>query len=276
MLFILQKESEYMDLDVDLLTLRQELKKQKYQHEYTTMGLMDFSDDKIDDKLKDAVVVGTINFVQKYLSKYHHVDNMNPIEVPMEMRLSHLLNRDYSIVTADKIPWQGKYFIKDVSKLKQFSYCGNMEYFMYDGIFDKPTKQFDTNLHLDATHLYQVSSVVNILSEYRVFVVDDDIKGIQFYDGDPTIMPTPDEIKKIKEMVTRYMINKSRPGAYSLDIAVISTKNGRDIAVLEVHPFASVGLYGLYGSFLPMAYRLGLDYYINHNTKMEPSVREES
>ena len=119
--------------------------------------------------------------------------------------------------------------------------------------------------------LYVFSEVKNILSEYRVFVYKDEIKGIQFYDGNPTVMPTPSEINKIQEMVLRYMLDNNRPGAYSLDVAIIETKNEnkRDLMILECHPFTSLGLYGINGSFLPYAYREGLDWYIKHKTPLE-------
>jgi len=263
MQFLLQKSN-----DIDVMVLRGELDKQKYLYEYNFVSIDDIVNNGLSGyDMKNVVPVGSIEFVTKYLKTFHGVNNMNPIEVPTEMRLDKFLNRDYRIVSADEIPKAGRYFIKDVSKLKQFSYCGEMEYFFYDGIFETSDRRFDTKIHLDKEHLYQVSTILDILSEYRVYVFNDEIQGIQFYDGIPTIMPTPDEIKKIKEMINRYILCESRPKAYSLDIAIIRTKNDieRDVAVLEVHPFACLGLYGITGSFLPMAYRMGIDWYLKHN-----------
>lgn len=84
-------------------------------------------------------------------------------------------------------------------------------------------------------------------------------------------MPTPKEISKIKEMVLRYTLNNQRPMAYSLDIAIIETKTeeGRDLMIIECHPFTSLGLYGLVGSFLPYAYKNGVDWYIRYNTPIQ-------
>jgi hypothetical protein len=275
MFFILQKErTNYNNLDIDILTLKQELDKQRYQHEYTYMSINDFDPNIKGYSIKnidEAIPIGSIDFVGAFLKKFHNVENMNPIEVPNELRLDKFLNRKYSIIESSEIPKKGYYFFKDVSKLKNITYTGNMEYLLYDGIFDKPKGKLDTSLHLDKNHLYQVSEVKKILSEYRVFVFEDKFKGIQYYDGDPLVMPTPNELEKLQEMVNRYMLNPTRPKAYSLDIAIIKHNNeyGRDIMILECHPFSSLGLYGVNGSFLPLAYRHGVDWYIKHNTPIE-------
>ena len=273
MFFILQDDKEFNKMDVDMLVLKQELQKQRMLHEYTTQSIHYFDADvhyssKIN--MKEAVPVGSIDFVGQYLKQIHGIDNMNPIEVPNELRMDKFLWRDYRIVGVDELPQKGYYFIKDVSQLKQFTYTGEVSYLFYNGVFDEP-KRFDTRLHLNPNHLFEVSEVVNILSEYRVFISEDKIKGIQFYDGDPTIMPTPDEINKLQEAVIRYSVNPTRPRAYALDIAVIKTKTdiGRDLMIIESCPFASLGLYGLVGSFLPYMYRDGIDWYIKHNTKIQ-------
>lgn len=269
MFFILQKDEDYNDLDVDLITLKQELNKQRFQHQYTHLSIRELDKPLNKINMKDVIPVGSLDFVGKYLKTFHGVENMNPIEVPNELRVDDFLCRKYSIVDSTKLPKTGYHFLKDASCLKQFSYMGDLTYFFYDEIFDEP-KRNDMRLHLNKDHLFVVSEVKQILSEYRVFVDDDNIKGIQFYDGDPLIMPTPDEIKKIRQMVSKYMLNKSRPGAYSLDVAIIKTPNfERDLMILECHPFCCLGLYGISGSFLPYAYRRGLDWYIDHNTPVQ-------
>lgn len=274
MFFILQDDKEFDKLDIELTVLKNELLKQKYVHQFIVKGMDYFENNTIypkDINIKEIIPVGSIDFVSKYLKNVHNIQKMNPIEVPNELRLDKFLGRKYKIVKAEDIPKEGYYFLKDVSELKNFTYSGKMEYFFYDEIFDKPKSKFDTRLHLNKNHLFEVSEVVNILSEYRVCILQDKIQGIQFYNGDPTIMPSPDEIKKIKEMVLRYTLNKSRPGAYALDVAIIKSNNniGRDLIILESCPFTSLGTYGLVGSFLPQMYRQGLDWYIKYNNIIE-------
>jgi hypothetical protein len=186
---------------------------------------------------------------------------MSPIEIPKELRLPHLLLRDYQIVKYADIPKDKYKFVKNVSVLKQPTFIGNT------------SDMFKEGWLVNVNNFYQVSDVLNILSEYRVVVLNDKIYGIQFYDGNPTIMPTPQEIKKIQEMVVRYSADRTGPGAYAMDIAVVKTENeqGRDVALIEVHPFVAVGTYGCRGAFLPNMYRLGVKWYVEHNIAIQNS-----
>ena len=62
------------------------------------------------------------------------------------------------------------------------------------------------------------------------------------------------------------MRDQDRPKAYTMDIAVI---RDRGTAILEVHPWVSVGLYGyMFGGSLPYCYRDGFEYYIKTNKEI--------
>ena len=209
--------------------------------------------------LRDAIPVGSLQFVQKYLKSIHGIDTMDPIEVPKILREERYLLRDYRIYPADKIPKKTLAFIKDVSVLKRPTLISN-------------TKDIDFVVgekFLLPGHLYQVSGVLDIISEYRVIVMDDKVLGIQFYDGDPTVMPNEKDILKIKEMVLRYSISGDRPGAYGMDVAVVRTGSRtepkRDLALIEIQPFVSMGTYGCRGAFLPRLYKKGLEWYLKVN-----------
>ena len=265
MFFLIQKEKDYFSLDIDLLVLKDELDKQKYTNEYTYMTLDELKhSSNFPDKysMKDAVPIGSLDFVSAYLSRFHNITYMTPIEVPNKLRIDDYLCRRYSIIDKYELKTKsGYWFTKAAYKLKAFSHMGLVEQLLYEDVGKEPFLK---------DGLYVFSEVKTILAEYRVFVCDDEITGIQFYDGEPTIMPTIDEIKKIKTMVLRYMLDNTRPNAYSLDVAIIKSDNeiGRDLMVIECHPFTSLGLYGLNGSFLPRAYRHGIDWYIKHNTPL--------
>lgn len=88
------------------------------------------------------------------------------------------------------------------------------------------------NLNLEYIQVRE--RIDNILSEWRVFVYLGDIRGCQFYSGDPLVFPNSD---KIKEIVKKY--NRTED-AYTLDIFI--TPNGTFL--MEVHDFYSCGLYG--------------------------------
>ena len=267
MLYFLQDPAESDALEIEIVELISELKQNNCGHNYQIVNsshFVNYDDSAISRNWirKNAIPVGSIEFVQAFLRKFHGISNMNPIEVPECLRLPHILLRNYKILPYDKIPREGEYFVKDVSKLKNWTYLGSMR-----GLFSPAFSQED----IDKTHLFQVSTPLNILAEYRVIAMGAQIYGIQFYDGDPTIVPTPREINKIKEMVTRYSVVKDRAMAYTMDVAVVRYNNedGRDLALIEVHPFVAVGTYGCRGKFLPRAYDAGLRWYIDHNTQIE-------
>lgn len=212
------------------------------------------------EDIKRAIPVGSIDFVARYLDTVHGITTMSPIEVPRELRNERFLKRDYKIVGYNEIPRTGCYFIKDASKLKQFTFLGETSVLWNDNGKD-----------IVKDHLFVVSEIVDILAEYRVFVSGDNIMGIQFYDGNSLIMPSQSEIHKLQEAVLRYSTNPARPRSYALDIAIIrtDTKEGRDLVVIECCPFTSLGTYGFAGAFLPYMYRDGVEWYIKHNTPMQ-------
>jgi hypothetical protein len=273
MKFWLQNSNESNALNIEIQELVDVIKDQRNNgilaHEYEFIKSDYFSRyEKLliwEDWMRDYTVpVGSIQFVQKYLKEFYDIDHMNPIEVPECLRLPHLLLRDYKIVPYEQIPRNGNYFVKDVSQLKSWTYSGSMTHLF--------SKSFNQKL-IDTSHLFQVSGILDIMAEYRVIVRDTQIIGIQFYDGKPTIMPTPREINKIQEMVARYSMAKDRAIAYTMDVAIVKTKDGegRDLAIIEIHPFVAAGTYGCRGDFLPALYQIGIRWYIDHNTPIHPT-----
>lgn len=116
---------------------------------------------------------------------------------------------------------------------------------------------------MDKTHLYQVSSLINILSEYRVYVFGGEIEQISCYNGDCTVFP---DINLIKRAVNLVNYHEKHLGSYTIDVAV--TEKGT--CLLEIHNFTSCGLYStLWGDNLIYAYKDGIDYLRNDNHKLE-------
>jgi hypothetical protein len=269
MFFLLQKEDKYNGYSIDVLILKNILDREKYLHEYIPFSLDDFYDENkklmkkesYNDKFERAIPVGTIDFVTAWLNIFKGIDKINPIEVPPCLRTDEFLKRKYSIVSKDNIPTQGEYFIKDASQLKVFSYSGRLESFLVDDLWQKPVNEFDTSLRLNPNHLYQVSEVVNILSEYRVYIISGEIEAIAHYNGDPCVFPDVNLIQKANNI---YYIQRDYPTSYSMDIMITN----RGTSICEIHPYTSIGHYNLLnGSNLAYAYRDGMDYIIKHNTK---------
>lgn len=101
-------------------------------------------------------------------------------------------------------------------------------------------------------------STIDILSEWRVYVIDGKIYNISNYDGDSTLLP---DVTLINKMISLFINNEDAPKDFSIDVGV--TKKGT--VVIELHPFAALGLYHtLWDSGLIYAYQHGIEWYINN------------
>ena len=240
--FLLQTKYGKID-DVEVFNARDLIIHSRGLNSYL---LMDYSELKSTNKdFSDWIPIGSLEFVREWLKKYHNISEMRPIEVPEVLRKEKYLGRSYDVVSFDDLELKGYKFIKDIDKLKQFSFTGDL------GNLDKN----DESIFVSQNYL--ISNVVEIMSEYRVFVSDIYIKAIQFYDGDCTVFP---DVSLLREMVGKYYIIQDRPKSYTMDIAVL--KNGRTI-ILEVHPVVSVGTYGYSEYALLNMYKEGIEFYTN-------------
>lgn len=266
MFFILQKEYKE-DYDLDIYIVKQILDKNRYTDEYTIADINEFeSDVEYPKYMKEAIPVGSIKFVEKWLKRFHNIKCINPIEIPINLRKAEFLKRNYQILSKEKIPLSETFFFKDASALKYFSGIVNGERFFRKDIWNSFPKENDPTFYLNPNHLYQVSEVVDIWSEYRIYVQDNKVEAIANYNGDPTIMP---DINIIKKMVLLYSMQNDCPMAYTLDVAI----NEKGTFLLEVHPWISVGLYNsLWSRKLLYAYRYGIDYVLKFNTKIEEFI----
>lgn len=271
MFFLIQKEHENLSLDNRILF--ELIQQEKYLHTYKMIDNKEFFyiNENEEQQLRkkntfpmeyqNAIPLGTIEFTQNYFKIFYGIEKENPIEIPLILRTEEFLKRKYSIISSDKIPKNGYFFIKDVSQLKVFSYTGDMGLFMYNEIFDKPKKN-DYSLHLNKKHLYQVSEVVKILSEYRIFVINNEIYSIDNYDGDVRLFP---DIKLIEKAISLWSTQKNCPKSYSLDVAI--TPHGT--IILECHILFSTGIYStVQGTKFLWGYQDAKDYLVNYNTQL--------
>lgn len=248
MKFLIQNDED-TGLEIETLALKLAIKNSNRNHSYVECSLMD----KFPEE--DFIPFGTIEFVKRYLMQKCGVHNMSPLEVPKILRTDEFLGREYSILSPSEFPTCGYYFVKNASILKQPTYCGNIQ------------KIDESLLCLYDEYKYVVSEQVQILSEFRVFVWGDRIMGIQFYDGYPLALPNPKEVMKIQDMVDAYKKDATRPKAYAMDVAVKNLK--RDLVLIEMCPFTSLGTYGLVGDFLPEMYADGFQWYLDSNNPVE-------
>ena len=262
----------------ELMLVEEKIRQNKYIHDFEKIDISIFYEYEEDsfgeiiktNKLKNAndfpeiykksIPIGSINFISAWLKVFYNIDKENPIEIPPILRTDEFLKRKYSIVTADKLPRTGRYFIKDVSKLKEFTYSGDLEYFLFDEMFEPAKSPYDYSLRINPDHLFQVSEIVNILSEYRVYIIGGKIENIANYNGNVTLFPDVELIKKANDL---YSTQPDYPKSYSMDLMITP----RGTAITEIHNYTSLGHYStLFGDNLLYAYRDGIDYLLKHNT----------
>lgn len=190
----------------------------------------------------NTIPVGSVNFVEKYL-KYLTGEKYKPINVPEVLREEMYLGREYTVGNTinDVENLNTDMFIKDEQKLKGLTSYVSL---------------LNTRDSLSNDTTYILSGKLDILSEYRIFVFKNIIKGIRNYGGSELILPDPLQLSK---MVLSY--ENTAPVAYTLDVAV--TEEGT--YVIEVHDFFSCGLYGFSSSSYPYMLSQWFYEYIKNN-----------
>ena len=244
--FIIQKNQDGT-MSSDCATVCEVLKEQNWLHQGETpyqIQLRTFEAMKRDmfpyltDPDVFEVPVGSIEFVEAYLRKMYGIEKMVPLLVPIQLDIPEYLGRKDALVCSkselrDKASEWGaeEVFLKSASQLK----CD------YTGVYDirKDTLPSDKEMY--------ISEVLNIFSEWRVFVSNERIVGVKHYLGDPWAMP---DKSVVYQMVREYT---DCSAAYTLDVAVAADLySGKpSTVVIEVHPFVSCGLYGFEGKELP-------------------------
>lgn len=195
---------------------------------------------KDDEFIKTCIPIGTIEFVYKFIDTFikpNGSKEIYPLNIPDDLiyyqyTKRHVDNIEINNDIMSRVQWYewmrddalwDTCFIKSNDIIKS----SVNDFYKIDDILDKK---------LIPNGKYQLSECINIVSEYRCFVYNNDLKGIQYYSGDFTKFPNVD---RIYEMID--VFSDSAPQAYTLDIAITDKK---ETVVIEVHEFYSCGLYG--------------------------------
>jgi len=169
------------------------------------------------------IPVGSNEFVHEFLALYG-TPEPKPLNVPAFL-FPRLCRRAYYGQPNEEV-WQNPrgWFIKDADKVK--------------GVVDlspsmcKPTKNYFISERIE-----------NIVSEWRVFVMGGEVRGIRCYQGDEFLVPTKSYIDGVAKTLTSF----GYPDI-SFDVAVAKKEvfNGHKVFphLIEVHDFYSCGLYG--------------------------------
>lgn len=244
-------------LDIELTIVKNLLSHTKYIHTFETISLKDIKN----YTKENAIPIGTIDFVSTYINNVYGIDREIPIEIPIYLQTTEFLKRTYSICDWKQIPRTGKYFLKDISILKEFSSIIDTRFYDIDELFNyKKKSDFDATLVLNKDHLFQISSILPIKSEYRVYVINHKIEAIANYDGDPLLYPDMQLLQKANNLIN---LHEKHLKSYTIDLAV----GDFGTAILEIHNFTSVGLYhSLWGDDLLYAYIDGINYLKDDNS----------
>ncbi len=194
---------------------------------------------------KGWIPIGTVEFVIEYLKTNYGLEP-KPINIPEELRKP--------IFTQRTIFYGDETLLKELNP--KFRYFVKSE----DGI-KKFTDIMYTSQELE-NGKYLYSELVDIESEYRCFVFDNRLVGMQNYSGEFTTFP---DMSDIHSMISEY---KSSPVSYTLDIGVLESG---ETVIIEVHDFFSCGLYGFDDmALLPMMYsRWFIEYLRKNNMNIE-------
>jgi len=176
---------------------------------------------KLTDDLIDDIVylpIGSVEFVETWLSKYYN-KVPEPLNIPIEfLKRKDLLNRRVLYLKGSQIDSR-PCFIKETDKTKGETFLNS------------------DNIKLNPDSYYMISELLDIESEWRGFVYNKKLVGLQNYSGDFTNFPN---VKAIYKMIDLFESTDDVPIAYTIDVCI----SGNRTSLIELHHFYSCGLYG--------------------------------
>lgn len=125
MYFLLQyNDKNYKDIEP--YVIKNLIDEKSRIHDYKCITYAELEDVLKNEELplKEIIPIGSLKFVEKFLSEVHGVKIMNCIEVPKVLRKDRYLKRKYTVLDKENLPTSGYYFLKYASKLKDFTYRG--------------------------------------------------------------------------------------------------------------------------------------------------------
>jgi hypothetical protein len=207
--FIIQTINGKIEHDFSFILLEAIRYHEWYYHEPVSHTL---TDKECPDYIPNATPVGSVEFVSNYLEKHYNL-KPKPRNVPDE--LIKYAGRDV-FNGSEKTIRNKDLFAKSNDQIKGFV------------DFVKPDKKLSPGN-------YQFSEPVMIESEWRGFVFNGELVGLQNYSGEFAFFP---DVNRIHMFIEGF---KTAPIAYTLDIFI--DDRGRTF-VMEIHDFFSCGLYG--------------------------------
>lgn len=176
---------------------------------------------------KYNILVGCIETTNKYFERFG-LPPKRAINIPDELHHPFFLQRKVWTTTM-------KNFRNNVPKLPVFIKPDGRAKEFIAGVMTRPDTVYAFKDVPDDSPVL-LSEVVNMLSEWRCYVINGEVRGVKHYSGDPWLIPD----KHIVQLAVKQW--KSQPSAYAIDFAVL--ENGRT-ALVEANDGWSLGNYGL-------------------------------
>ena len=178
---------------------------------------------------RHTLLVTSIEETKEWFKRMDWIEDPELDTIPKELNLLGFLKRNIKETTLLEVRNMDEcnfpIFIKPLS-LKQFN-AGVISNIHQIGWIEESLK--------DETPII-ISEVLDIVSEYRCYIIDGVCQGIYHYLGDIFKFPNEDFIKLAVNTF------KTAPIAYSLDVGI--TKNNQTV-LIECNDFWSLGNYGL-------------------------------
>lgn len=190
---------------------------------------------------ENYVPVGSVEFVRSYAEKYYPdiKEGLKPLNVPQV--LFPFAGRQICNVPAECDREDEKRIISHFRTKNIYVKNNSVIKHPDNGYFDIVNDYNDVENTRNLRGCQLSGIRYDILSEWRVFVYNNKVEQVCYYDGDPLIFPLPD---RIQEMVNAY--KDTAPVAYTLDVYNVHEAGSFNIKtyVMECHRFFSCGLYG--------------------------------
>lgn len=193
------------------------------------------------------VPVGSVEFVTAYLEYFYGL-TPKPLNIPKHLHPfagGHVIHGNEKTIFKDMVSGR-EYYIKSNDVIKGY----HKSYVLGEEI-ELPVGN------------YQAYERFSFDSEWRAFVYENKLVGLQNYAGDFTIIPNRN---KLRDIIDHYAI--IAPVAYTLDVAISDGEYIPD--VIEVHDFFSCGLYGFsdHSKYANMLSKWFWEYIRNNTKKM--------
>lgn len=182
---------------------------------------------KLDNIGLKNIVVGSIDGMRLLFRRINKLPQ--PIDFPDFLFVENLLNREVKQIRLNE-------FIEDFKLKLKPKFVKPVETKIFDGALISKLSHLNY-LNNYGNPLVWVSEPMNIVSEYRIYVHDNQMVYSCNYCGDFKQIPL---YSYIEDLISKF---KNSPISYTIDVGIL--KNG-ETSIIEFNDFWAIGSYGLY------------------------------